>query len=111
MTRFDQQASSGQQHEFGVRRRLCWSVLIGVWAALIILGSSAVAQSTSQLNGSVSDPSGAAVAGVDITLTEAATGLQRTTISNASGLYQFLEVPPGNYKLQASAKGFGPYVV
>jgi len=67
-------------------------------------------QATSQLNGSVSDPSGASVAGVKITLTDAAAGLQRNTTSNAAGLYQFLEVPPGKYRLEAEAKGFAPYL-
>jgi hypothetical protein len=111
MTRFERQASSGQQHEFCARRLSFCSRVIGLLAVLIILVSLAVAQSTSQLNGSVTDPSGAAVASVDITLTEAATGFQRKTTSNPSGLYQFLEVPPGDYKLEASAKGFAPYVL
>ncbi|HME36813.1 MAG TPA: carboxypeptidase-like regulatory domain-containing protein [Candidatus Sulfotelmatobacter sp.] len=75
-----------------------------------LLVSPATAQSTSQLNGNVTDPSGAAVAGAKITLTEAATGFQRTATSNASGLYQFLDVPPGGYQLAASASGFAPYV-
>ena len=63
-----------------------------------------------QLNGSVTDPSGAAVAGAKITLTEPATGSQRTATSNASGLYQFLDVPPGEYRLEAAATGFAPFV-
>ena len=79
--------------------------LLGVLAAL------AMAQSTSQLNGSVMDASGASVVGAKITLTETATGLQRTTTSNATGLYQFLQLPPGKYRLDATAKGFAPYVV
>ncbi|HTW57097.1 MAG TPA: TonB-dependent receptor [Terriglobales bacterium] len=78
-------------------------------AVLVCLASLATAQVTSQLNGSVTDASGAVVAGAKITLTEPATGLQRTTTSNASGLYQFLEVPPGDYRVEAVAKGFAPY--
>ncbi|MGA6950792.1 MAG: carboxypeptidase regulatory-like domain-containing protein [Candidatus Sulfotelmatobacter sp.] len=70
----------------------------------------AMAQSTSLLNGSVTDPSGAGVAGAKITLTDPATGLQRTTTSNGTGLYQFLDVPPGDYRLAATASGFSPYV-
>jgi hypothetical protein len=70
----------------------------------------ATAQSTSQLNGSVTDSSGAAVAGAKITLTEPTTGLQRTATGNGSGLYQFLDVPPGDYKLEAAASGFAPYL-
>jgi hypothetical protein len=70
----------------------------------------ATAQSTSQLNGSVTDSSGAAVAGAKITLTEPATGSKRTATSNGSGLYQFLDVPPGDYRLEAAAGGFAPYL-
>ena len=81
-----------------------------VFALLTLLTALAAAQSTSQLNGSVTDPSGAAVSGAGITLTETATAFQRTTTSNASGLYQFLEVPPGDYRLDVKAKGFAQYV-
>ena len=84
---------------------------VGAFAALALLVAIAAGQSTSQLNGSVSDPSGASVAGAKITLTDAATGLQRNTISNGSGLYQFLDVPPGNYRLEATASGFASYLV
>jgi hypothetical protein len=69
-----------------------------------------MAQSTSSLNGNVSDSSGAAVADAKITLIDPATGSQRTTTSNGSGLYQFLDVPPGDYRLEATATGFAPYV-
>lgn len=78
-------------------------------AALTLAAAGAMAQSTSQLNGNVTDPSGAAVPGAKITLTAAATGLQRTTTSNSAGLYQFLDMPPGTYTLEATAKGFGDY--
>jgi len=69
-----------------------------------------MAQSTSQLNGSVSDPSGANVVGATITLTNSGTGLERSTTTSGPGFYQFLDVPPGTYRLQATAKGFAPFV-
>ena len=106
MTRIHQQASSRQHerwHQFGIRceqgaRRAIW-----VFAVLAFLASLATAQSTSQLNGSVTDPSGASVAGAKITLTDAATGLQRTTTSNAG---RALPVP-GCASGQLSAGGNG----
>ena len=113
MTQTDQRVSN-RLHECwypcGIRyargaRRAIW-----VFAVLAFSGSMAAAQSTSQLNGSVTDSSGAAVAGTKITLTSPATGLQRTTTSNGSGLYQFLDVPPGDYRLEAAASGFAPYL-
>lgn len=81
-----------------------------MFATLAILATLATAQSTSQLNGSVADSTGAKVSGAKITLTDAATGLQRSTTSNEAGLYQFLEVPPGNYRLDATATGFAAYL-
>jgi hypothetical protein len=78
-------------------------------AALTLLAVGARAQATSQLNGNVTDPSGAAVPGAKITLTAAATGLERTATSNGAGLYQFLDMPPGTYALEATAKGFVDY--
>ena len=78
-------------------------------AFLSFLVPSSLAQSNSQLNGIVSDPSGANIPSATITLTDSATGLERSTTTGASGLYQFLDVPPGTYLLQAIAKGFAHF--
>jgi hypothetical protein len=112
MTRIGQQASGNQHvrsHSFGIRWGQQVTCAIWIFAALAFLTPWALSQSASQLNGSVTDPSGAAVSNAKITLTETATGFQRTTSSNASGLYQFLEVPPGSYRLDATATGFSPF--
>ncbi len=93
---------------FGVRQAQ-FAVLIVTGLAL--LASMATAQSSSQLNGSVTDPTGAIVAGASITISDNATSFQRTVTSNGGGLYQFLDVPPGNYKLDATAGGFSPFSV
>ncbi len=85
--------------------------LASIFAILAFLAAFAAAQSASQLNGNVTDQSGATVAGAKITLTDAATGLQRTATSNGAGLYQFLDVPPGDYRLEAKATGFAAYLV
>lgn len=110
MTRMHEQASGNRcdrWREFGGRSARGWMVLVALFA---MLTPFAAGQSTSQLNGNVTDPSGAAVAAAKIVLAETATGLQRTATSNSSGLYQFLDVPPGNYSLKAEAKGFAPFV-
>src|SRR5579863_9671782 len=111
MKRIQQQAQSilnVRSYQFGVRCVPAARRASLAFTLLVLLATFASAQS-SQLNGSVSDPSGASVGGATITLTDSSTGLQRTTKSNSAGLYQFLEVPPGNYKLEASARGFSPY--
>src|SRR5690348_2780218 len=112
MSRVRQQAGRQQEmwHQFGTRRSQKLRCAVWLFAALALLAPLAAAQSTSLLNGSVSDPSGATVVGAKITLTDATTGLQRTTTSNAAGFYQFLDLPPGRYQLEAAAQGFARYV-
>jgi hypothetical protein len=113
MTRIQQRAGCSQHqrwHRFGIRSQPGASHAVSAFAVLMFLVSFSAAQSTSLLNGSVTDGSGASVAGANITMTDAATGLKRTTTSNQAGLYQFLDVPPGNYRLEATAKGFATYV-
>ena len=63
-------------------------------------------QSFSSLNGSVFDPSGAIVAGAEITLTSLDTGAKRKTVTNDSGLYSFAQMVPGKYQVVAQAARF-----
>lgn len=63
--------------------------------------------STTSLRGTISDPRGAVVPGADVTITNPATGLSRSTKTNEQGQYQFVEVPPATYTLSATAPGFG----
>jgi hypothetical protein len=114
MTRIQQRASSTQHngwYQFGIRCVQGARRAILVVGVAVFLAALATAQSTSQLNGSVTDSSGAAVADAKITLTDAATGLHRTAASNGSGFYQFLDVPPGDYQLEATATGFASFLV
>ncbi len=72
----------------------------------------ATAQSgTATINGTVLDPSGAAIAGAKVVLRSPDTGLARDTVSNQSGLYQIPGLKPGNYGLEAEAPGFRRYAV
>src|SRR4030095_11111314 len=74
---------------------------------LLFLFSSltAVAQN-SGVSGTVADPSGALVPGVTVTATNNQTGIANTTISNESGVYNFVSLQPGTYKMSASLPGF-----
>src|SRR5262245_32855644 len=59
------------------------------------------------VTGSVTDPTGAVIAGAEVTLTSAATKLSRTTTTNGEGLYRFEAVDPGTYSVKVNATGFG----
>jgi len=72
---------------------------------------SSNAQSTGgRIRGTVTDPSGGAVAGATLVLINEANGTHRETESAASGEYIFLEVPVGTYQIEASQKGFKKYL-
>lgn len=62
------------------------------------------------LSGTVTDPSGAAVAGADLTLTNKATGFEMKANSNERGEYTFRNVTPGTYNLKIVKTGFENYV-
>ncbi len=58
------------------------------------------------LTGSVSDATGAAVVGAEVTLTNIGTGEKRTQPTGADGLYSFVNLIPGNYRIDIEQKGF-----
>ena len=80
---------------------------------LLILSISSVVWgqgSTAQINGSVSDASGAAVPGAQVKVTQTATGLVRTVNSGADGGYVIPNLPVGPYMLEVVKDGFTKYV-
>jgi hypothetical protein len=87
-----------------VRRAVfCLSLI----ASLLLFFSFASGQSTGgRLIGRVADPSGAVISGVKVTLVNEATGVSREAVSNESGDYSFLEVPPGSYRAEYALQGF-----
>src|SRR5438132_1530270 len=83
-----------------------------VFALVLILAFSASlwAQGTAQISGSVTDPSGARLPGVEVTATQTATGQVRTVISSETGAYILPSLPVGPYKLSAALPGFRMFV-
>ncbi|MBV9625999.1 MAG: TonB-dependent receptor, partial [Acidobacteria bacterium] len=82
-----------------------WLCLVAV--LVCILSFAAVAQvQNGQLNGIVSDPSGAAIAGARVTITNLATSVSVAVATNQSGFYSVKELPVGTYKLSVQAPGF-----
>jgi hypothetical protein len=76
---------------------------------VFLLSAVAFGQSevgTASLNGTVLDPSGAAVSGAKVTATNNATGFTRTTQTSDAGLYSLLRLPVGTYDVSIEANGF-----
>src|SRR5713226_5165199 len=61
---------------------------------------------TATLNGSVTDPQGAAVASAKVTLTNLGTGVSRETATDSAGFYAFANVAPGDYSVRVEAQSF-----
>ena len=82
-----------------------------IFAALviIILTATLVAaqQARGSLRGLITDELGAAIVGVNVTLTDAS-GVQKKTTTNGEGVYTFTGLAPGKYSLLAVAPGFAP---
>ena len=66
--------------------------------------------STSQIRGTIQDPSGAAVAGAEVRLIQTATGAVRTATSAADGSYTLPDLSVGTYRLEITRTGFSKYV-
>ncbi len=74
---------------------------------VLMLPASAFAQRTNAaVRGTVTDQSKAVVPGATVTITGLDTGLTRTTVSNADGVYSLSELPVGRYTISVELQGF-----
>jgi hypothetical protein len=64
-----------------------------------------------QITGIVTDSTGAAIPGAEVTVTIAATGLSRTAKTNENGLYVVLNLPVGTYTISTTMQGFKKSVI
>jgi hypothetical protein len=63
-----------------------------------------------RIRGTVTDPSGGAVVGAQVTLINEATNTTRETVTSSAGEYMFLEVPVGSYEIDVTQAGFKKFV-
>lgn len=78
--------------------------------ALLFLVTYARAQNVGSLQGTVTDPAGAAVVGGKVTATDLSNGVVRTTTTGKDGDYGFTQLAPGTYKLEVSKDGFKTWI-
>src|SRR5256885_14886113 len=81
-------------------------LLLPLLAFCLFIGSSFGADPTGTIAGTVLDPSGAAVVGAKVTVTNVATGFTRDTQSAVDGGYLFPLLPVGTYSVAVEAAGF-----
>jgi hypothetical protein len=73
---------------------------------LLTYASAANAQSTGTLQGAITDSQSAVMPGVTVTITNTATALERTTVSDSAGQYVAAALQPGHYMVTAHLEGF-----
>ena len=74
-------------------------------ATVLALGLGA-GSPTGGISGVIRDPSGAPFPGVRVTVVSATTRAQRTTASDANGVFQFVQLEPADWSISAEAAGF-----
>src|SRR6202789_2848914 len=87
---------------FGSRFRRLVLILFVLLEPVSIFAQAGVAS----LSGLVTDPSGAVVAGAQVTETNIETQVSHTRASDSSGYYTFVGLPVGHYKIDANQRGF-----
>jgi hypothetical protein len=80
---------------------------LGLILAVLTGAPALTAQTiTGSIVGTVTDPSGAVVAGAKVTATNVSTGVVTSTKTNSEGLYNIRFLPIGPYKVAITAAGF-----
>jgi hypothetical protein len=80
-----------------------------VFALCLFVCGRVFAGVTASISGTVTDASGAVVAGATVTATNVETGIAITHTTNGQGFYSFQELPLGNYTIEVSQTGFKAY--
>src|SRR5436305_14529126 len=83
---------------------------VGLLVALLAPGVHAQATATATIEGTVTDQTGATIAGAQVVAKSKATASTRTSTSNDSGFYRFEQLPVGAYSVTATKSGFATYI-
>jgi hypothetical protein len=77
-------------------------------ASLLLLAAVAQGSGEGKITGTVMDQSSAVIPGATVVALETATGVKRTTQTDAQGTYSFPVLPVGQYEIDVTAEGFKP---
>src|SRR5437660_12913726 len=73
-------------------------------------GASPQTQTTGRITGTVKDAQGAVIVGAELRVENAATGDRHSAVTDSSGTYSILQLPPATYVVNIRARGFSPAV-
>ena len=88
-----------------------WAALLCCAAVLLfVTKASPQIAGTGNIQGTVTDATGAVIVNANVTITSEATHVKQTTQTSQAGFYLFPGLPVGTYSLSATAPGFKTYV-
>jgi hypothetical protein len=95
-----------------VCRNISFAVLcsVALLCLSLVMASRVSAQTLSGINGTVTDSSGAAVAGATVTVTNVDTNVSKTAKSTSAGTYYVTDLIPGTYTVKVEQTGFKTFV-
>ncbi|MEW5980466.1 MAG: TonB-dependent receptor [Acidobacteriota bacterium] len=90
-----------------MKKQLVWMIVLGALAVFTFNGYLLAQVGTEgSILGVVTDPSGAVIAGAEVTVTNLGTNSTKSVTTDAAGRFQVLALPRGNYSVSVSAAGF-----
>ena len=84
--------------------------ILGFFATILLAACSFAQSNSGNIQGTVTDSSGAALSGANVTSLNLDTGISVATVTNDVGLYSLPNLPPGRYSVTVEAPGLKRYV-
>jgi len=78
-----------------------------IYSAISVLSQT---QTTGRITGTVKDAQAAMIVGAEVSVENAATGDRHSAVTDSSGTYSILQLPPATYVVNIRARGFSPAV-
>ncbi|MGC2644645.1 MAG: carboxypeptidase-like regulatory domain-containing protein, partial [Candidatus Sulfotelmatobacter sp.] len=90
----------------GAKRALYRPCMLSAALAVVFSVGAFAQTQLASVSGIITDPSGALVPGVSVTIVNQGTGLKRSGLTDTAGEYRFAGLPTGNYSLRLEKTGF-----
>src|SRR5205814_2332488 len=88
-----------------------WLLITSILLAPLVISPLRAQVLYGSVTGTITDQSGAVLAGAKVTISSQSTGLTKQTMTDATGIYRVLDLPPGDFTIEVSAAGFKPLKV
>jgi len=88
---------------------MAFGLAFALMFALMVATPANADELYASIRGTVVDQSGAVLPGINVMATNVATGVSKTTATNTTGAFVFLQLPVGDYNVKVEKQGFKTY--